>query len=137
MKAPVTATTTATSTGQLKKSNRIPTKHEQCLYALLRAGSEGINQLRALSLYGDTCVNTTISELGNKRGLLISRDRRPHQHQLGGATSFTWYWFADRIEAKRALRTLNTLRRARGCLPLPNGEAYYLLSQFPERKGAA
>lgn len=120
------------------KSNSIPTKHELCIYELLKAGTTGIHKIGQPSqTYGETCLTTTISELGIKRGLTITRERRKHIHRAGGPTYFTWYWFADRDEAEKAIRLLNGLRRKRQAKPFTEEESDKLISVFPEPEPSA
>jgi hypothetical protein len=126
----------APATGATSKSNQhkftsIPTKHELCIHELLRAGTNGINQLIALSTYRDTCINTTVSELGLKRNLTIEREKRQHIHSAGGSTYFCWYWFPSKREAEQALAMLNQLRSKRGEPHLDRTETTSLLAQYP------
>ncbi len=115
------------------KTKSIPTKHELCIYELLKAGMSGIHKLGSpQKVFGETCLPTTISELGLKRGLRISRVKRQHIHRAGGKTSFTWYWLADRNEAAIALQILNSLRLQRQAAPIDDAEARTLLSLFIE-----
>ncbi len=51
-----------------------------------------MNKLEALSLYGDTCLNTTISVLSNNLGFRFIRKNEVHRHRGGGKTYFTRYW---------------------------------------------
>lgn len=127
----------APATGATSKSNQhkftsIPTKHELCIHELLRAGTNGINQLIALNTYHDTCLNTTISELGLKRNLTIEREKRQHIHSAGGSTYFCWYWFPTRREAQHGLEVLNLLRELRKAPHLTEFESALLLKKFPE-----
>ena len=116
----------------------IPTKHELCIYELLKAGTTGIHKIGQPSqAYGETCLTTTISELGIKRGLTITRERRKHIHRAGEPTYFTWYWFADKQEASKAIKLLNRLRKKREVSPLTPNEESALLSLFPELKHSA
>ena len=48
-------------------------------------------QLEAFSLYGETCLHTTVSDLSNRHGLVFDRRRESHGHQNGGTTYFTRY----------------------------------------------
>ncbi|MGH1432632.1 MAG: hypothetical protein ACRBB4_16125 [Neptuniibacter sp.] len=131
---PAAPATGATSKDDKSNTNRIPIKHEPCVHQLLKAGTQGINQLKALSTYHDTCLNTTISELGLKRGLTIQREKRQHIHSAGGTTHFCWYWFPNRETAQEGLNVLNQLRDQRGAPRLGEFESIYLLNQFPESR---
>ncbi|WP_415886013.1 hypothetical protein ACMXYO_15420 [Neptuniibacter sp. QD37_6] len=131
-KKPAAPNTGATSEQNLDKHNSIPTKHELCIYELLKVGTHGINQLKALSTYHDTCLNTTISELGLKRGLIIQREQRKHLHSAGGTTRFCWYWFPTRKEAQEGLTVLNRLREQRNFPLVEMTESNSLLEQFPQ-----
>lgn len=132
MRKPATPATGATSDQNPDQSNSIPIKHELCIHELLKAGTHGINQLKALRTYHDTCLNTTISELGLKRGLTIQREQRKHLHSAGGVTRFCWYWFPTLKGAKEGLAILNSLREQRNAPPLGEAEAASLLEKFPE-----
>jgi len=124
--------TGATSKNNQDKLTSIPTKHELCIHELLKAGTDGINQLTALSTYFDTCLNTTVSELGLKRNLTIEREKRQHIHSAGGVTYFCWYWFATRGKAQQGLDALNLLREQRKVAHLTEFESSKLLERFPE-----
>lgn len=109
----------------------IPSKHELCLTLLLKAGLSGIYKLTSMKHYGETCLTTTISELGIKKNFRIDRCKKPHIHSRGGKTFFTWYWLANRFEASKALRYINQQRKIRGVPALPTS----LLLSFPVKKG--
>jgi len=145
---PEASATEATSTTQLSftqpsvrtvkmntiNSNSIPTKHELCIYELLKAGTTGIHKIgKPQHSYGETCLPTTISELKLKRGLTIQREMRTHKHRAGGKTSFAWYWFPDRGAAERALILLNQMRGKRKAVPIDLIESEALLAHFPEQ----
>lgn len=66
-------------------------KKTKPIIALTYLLDKPLNQLDALSLYGDTCFNTTVSELRNKLGFIISGKLEPHLHQGGGITHFKRY----------------------------------------------
>jgi len=133
---PATPATEATSRNKLSNDSSKPTKHELCIHGLLKSGTQGINQLKALSTYHDTCLNTTISELGLKRGLTIQREKRQHIHSAGGSTHFCWYWFPNREAAQEGLNVLNQLKDQRGAPRLAEVESIYLLNQFSESRPA-
>ena len=61
-----------------------------------------MNKLEALSLYGDTCLNTTISELSNYQGFRFIRKNEVHFRKGGGRTHFTRYWLAKQ-DRERAI----------------------------------
>jgi len=69
-------------------TSRTPPKKIVALYHLL---NRSLIELEALSLYGETCLHSTISELANRDGLRFQRQREQHQHQHRGATYFTRY----------------------------------------------
>lgn len=48
-------------------------------------------ELEALSLYGETCLHSTISFLYNKKGIRFHRKNEPHEHRNGGIANFTRY----------------------------------------------
>lgn len=91
---------------------RIPTKAELCLVLILRAGDKGINKHEAQRDYGDTCLNTTISELSNGHGLIINRVREKHHHRYGGTVIFMRYSLPP-ISIEKAIALLKKLRGAR------------------------
>ncbi|MBU2883011.1 hypothetical protein KO525_18660 [Psychrosphaera sp. B3R10] len=68
-----------------------PTKQELCLRELISRGKRGMFQLEALSSYGETCLNSTISTLANEHGLIVRRVPHYHKNQHGGKTRFTRY----------------------------------------------
>ncbi|WP_432471315.1 hypothetical protein [Amphritea sp. HPY] len=112
----------------------IPVKEELLGIELLKAGPAGVSKLAMLEAYGETCLNTTISHLGLNRGINIARERRPHRHQNGGDTYFTWYWLPSRREAKKVLDMIWEFRKTRG-ETLKVGDywqLFWLLDNFPE-----
>lgn len=78
----------------------LPKKIIALTYLLTRS----LVQLEALRLYGDTCLNTTISDLANQHGLVFIRKREPHQHRSGGTVYFMRYTLSNESqEAAQAL----------------------------------
>ncbi len=69
--------------------------------------TRSLNELEALSLYGETCLHSTISTLKNKYGIDFCRVRESHQHRRGGKTSFMRYTLQKRYKEKAA----NLLKR--------------------------
>ena len=133
------ATTPKSSNPNSKGNNSTPPcKHELCLHDLLEGGPNGISKLTP-SRSNDTCLNTTISELGIDRHILIERELRPHVHHHGGKTRFAWYWLPSQEEALKACELISSLRKDRGVSPLIELEIERLVSQFPPvpAKGAA
>lgn len=65
-----------------------------------------MNKLDALRLYGDTCLNTTISELSNYQGFRFIRKSEVHINRAGDRTYFTRYWLADE-DRERAICMVN------------------------------
>ena len=57
--------------------------------------NRSMNRLEALSLYGDTCLNTTVSALRKEHGISFLKKLEPHVNQVGGTVRFTRYWLAD------------------------------------------
>lgn len=94
MDTPATPATGATSTKPL------PIK----IIALIHLLERSLNKLEALTLYGDTALNSTISDLANGHGLVFDRKSEPHQHRNGGKTHFTRYTLAE--ESKKAAISL-------------------------------
>ena len=80
-------------------TKRIP-KKAICLAYLMR---RSLIELEALSLYGETCLHSTISDLSNKHGLIFKRVREAHKHQHGGITHFTRYTLAQESHSDAAM----------------------------------
>lgn len=74
-------------------------KHEQqtpkYILALTYFVQNSMNRLDALNLYGDTCLNTTVSALVKEHGFTFIKKMEPHLNQTGGSVRFTRYWLAD------------------------------------------
>ena len=113
----------------------IPTKHELCLFDLLEANFEGISKLTTMPSYGETCLPTTISELGAE-GFQIARKRRNHTHRHGGTTFFTWYWLPNLFEAQKAIEWINKLRLRRGAEAIPETLTNDWLANFQPVKSS-
>ncbi|OPX56521.1 Helix-turn-helix domain-containing protein [Oceanospirillum multiglobuliferum] len=79
-----------------KAASRKPPKKIIALQYLM---ARSLIQLEALSLYGETCLHSTISELSNTHGLTIERQPEPHIHQDGGTAYFTRYTLAESSRA--------------------------------------
>lgn len=54
-----------------------------------------LNGLEALSLYGDTCLNTTISTLKHHHGMSFKKVLEPHNNRAGGTVFFMRYWLEE------------------------------------------
>jgi len=74
-----------------KKAPHIP----KYILSLTHFVNRSMNRLEALSLYGDTCLNTTVSALRVKHGITFIKELEPHLNQAGGTVRFTRYWLAD------------------------------------------
>lgn len=115
-----------------------PTKIENCLYALLEAGLDGLRQLEVCSPYSgqrfthmqgyywSTALSSNISKLG-KKGVKIDRRTAPYRK-----ANFKRYWLKDRAAAQFAVFLVNCYRRKRNAQPLPYGLAMMLIKRFPE-----
>lgn len=89
MDTPVTPATGATS----KQPKPLPLK----IIALTHLLERSLNKLEALNLYGDTALNSTISTLTHKHGLVFERKNELHQHRNGGNTHLTRYTLSEDI----------------------------------------
>ncbi|WP_293267698.1 hypothetical protein [Neptunomonas sp.] len=72
---------------------------------------QGMNQLEALQLYGETCLHSTVSDLANKSDYAFIRIDEPHRHQHGGNTHFRRYWLKHELVDK-AHKHINTYEKA-------------------------
>lgn len=92
-KSPATATRAATS-------KKLPKK----IIALKHLMSRSLTTLEALSLYGETALHSTVSELANTHGLDFNRVREPHINQAGSTVYFVRYALShDSVEAAHKL----------------------------------
>lgn len=80
------------------KPRRTP-KYIVSLKELIERGEAGLNELEALSAYGETALHSTISTLCNGHGLEFKRVFEPHRHRRGGITHFMRYTLIDRDKA--------------------------------------
>lgn len=107
MKEQTAATRTVATTYSHKESVTPTTKRARvpkkaiCLSYLYQ---HSLVELEALSLYGETCLHSTISALANNNGLEFKRVRESHSHQHGGTVYFTRYTLAD--ESRKAAAAL-------------------------------
>lgn len=103
--APTTETTTkgkstvASVPPKASKKPKAPPKKALCLYHLYR---RSLVQLEALSLYGETCLHSTISDLANNHGLEFERKREAHTHQNGGTAYFIRYTLTEESRPRAA-----------------------------------
>ena len=114
------------------------TKIENCLYALLEVGLDGLRQLEVCSPYSgqhfthmsgyywSTALSSNISKLG-KKGVKIDRKIDPYRK-----ANFKRYWIKDRATAQLAVVLVNFYRYKRNAQPLPYGLAMRLIKRFPE-----
>jgi hypothetical protein len=72
-----------------------------CLSYLYR---RSLTELEALSLYHDTCLHSTISDLYNNNGIVFKRVKEAHPHSGGGTVYFTRYTLEP--ESRKAAATL-------------------------------
>lgn len=96
------------------KPKRPPYKLEEAISALLEQGRKGMNQHDAGRIYGDTCLNTTISTLSNCKGIKFKRDREPIKTKTGVVKKYTRYWLLSKSDIKKARTLLKHLRAKRG-----------------------
>ena len=120
-----------------------PSKIENCLYAFLETGLDGLRQLEVSNpytgysfthepgQYWSSCLNTDVSDLG-KRGVTVARKIDPYTRQSGGKARFKRYWLQDRTAARLTLALLNLYRIRRSAEPLGEDIARQLVEQFPE-----
>ena len=78
-----------------KRTPRKTPKYIICLKYFLANQADGLNELDALRLYGETCLHSTVSTLSNNHGISFKRKFEPHRHQGGGRTHFMRYWLDD------------------------------------------
>ncbi len=78
-------------TPTIKPKYRVP----KVIKVLLHLTEGSLNRLEALSACDDTCLNSTISRLANRHGILIDRKSEPHANKAGGVTHFTRYSLSD------------------------------------------
>ena len=69
-----------------KKITQVIPKYIITLRILL---DRSLIELEALSLYGETCLHSTISTLSNKKGIRFHRKSELHKNRAGGITKRT------------------------------------------------
>lgn len=90
--------------------------------AFLLRGSEGMNKLDALKEYGDTCLNTTVSDLYHQHGIKFKRVTETVINRVKLPTPFTRYSLESMASQQSAIALVNTQRAKRGLEPLELGE---------------
>lgn len=78
------------------KSNANP----KYIVALSILMTRSLTELEALSLYGETCLHSTVSTLWNSKGIGFDRVWEPHTHRAGGKTHFVRYTMKAKYKAK-------------------------------------
>lgn len=78
-----------------KRTPKKTPKYIICLEHLLARQADGLNELDALKLYGETCLHSTISTLSNNHGISFNRKLEPHKHRNRDTTHFMRYWLDD------------------------------------------
>lgn len=84
------------------KAKKVKLSKQMICLAHLLVGS--LNKLEALRLYNDTCLNTTISQLGDK-GYNFTKKREPHVNRIGDTVYFMRYALTP-SSAQKAIETL-------------------------------
>lgn len=84
------------------KSNAKP----KYIVALSILVTRSLNELEAFSLYGETCLHSTISTLHNGKGFDFERVLEPHTHRARGKTHFMRYT----LQKKHRAKALNLLK---------------------------
>ena len=92
-----------------------PTKLESILTLLLKRGKYTRFDVES---YGDHCLNSTVSDLTNKHGLKISRERTtvPSKH-TSRPVACAIYWI-DEQDREPAIKSLHKMMRRRGLKPM-------------------
>jgi len=89
-----------------------PSKQETSLsYFLARS----MNSMEANSLYGDTCLHTTVSDLKRCYGLRFERAREKIKNRMGVLVNFTRYQLFTE-DSTRAHIVVRILKERRGAL---------------------
>lgn len=73
------------------KNYNIPKNAPKRIVALCYFLQRSMYKLEALELYGETCLNTTVSEL-SKQGYEFDRKRERHQGRCGKPITYMRYW---------------------------------------------
>ena len=73
------------------KNYNIPKNAPKRIVALYHFLQRSMNKLEALGLYGETCLNTTVSEL-SKRGYEFGRERERHLGRCDKTIIYMRYW---------------------------------------------
>jgi hypothetical protein len=91
------------------KSSRLP-KFIITLIHLVELKNQGLNELEALTLYGETCLHSTISTLKNSHGISFNKKIERHRHRGGGITRFMRYSISD---SETALKLIDRYKGSR------------------------
>ncbi|WP_218312344.1 hypothetical protein [Alteromonas antoniana] len=94
--------------------NKPPHKVEVALYSILKRGPLGIAQPEAQSLYYESALHSTISDLKNNRGIDFISEPDPSTVHYFYQKPFNRYWLATDKDREKALRLLNAYRTNRG-----------------------
>ena len=73
------------------KNYNIPKNAPKRIVALYYFLQRSMYKLEALDLYGETCLNTTVSEL-SKQGYVFGRERERHLGRSGKIITYMRYW---------------------------------------------
>ncbi len=91
------------------------TKKEVFLTTLINQGKRGLNTFEANKMYGDSCLHSEISSLGNEHNIVACREwetlTNPHK------TRCMRYWLAD-DDLPKAKKLVDFMRIDRGEKPL-------------------
>jgi len=95
-------------------ATRPPYKLEAVLLAFIYRGIKGMNKLEANNDYGETCLNTSVSQLEIDYGIYFIHKAERLVNRVGMLTTFTRYIvLCDKNESK-AKQQVNTFRAKRG-----------------------
>lgn len=109
--APANCKPVAAIIASMSKQPKKPTKEERVLGAFLNG--EKLHRFSAFRLR-DTCLNSTVSDLVNRHGLAIDRQRIALDRQ-GDQVSVMLYWLAPG-SAEDAERLLDEMKARRGAI---------------------
>ena len=101
--------------------SRPPFKLETVLLTFLERGKKGMNQIEAISHYGDTCLNTSVSQLERKLGIYFKHETESIRNRVGTFSPFTRYTVLTEKDELKAKWQINKFRVKRDLSPIQWG----------------
>tara|TARA_R110002049_G_scaffold162267_1_gene327966 strand:+ start:1778 stop:2164 length:387 start_codon:yes stop_codon:yes gene_type:complete len=95
-----------------------PLKIESMLMVFIKRGSRGVNRIEAIYEYGDTALNSTVSNLVHRYGISFKRISEKRKNRVNEFNRFIRYSLLTCKDEEKAKSLVNSFRVRRGLTPI-------------------